>query len=359
MNPNLWVLCDEFYDPDMIDIPCDENRIPSAAPSVSSSPTSSSPPTISSPPSLIPTSSSAPTIFPDCSCGVGEFKFELELKPDFSPEETSWGIQNENGDTLHSETGYDYYGEAFTILNYEYCLPVGCYDFIIDDSLGDGICCISDYYDDGYFDDYYLDYYGIEGIDHFDGYYKGIVYGRKEVFNGGQFGFNATEHFCGEDVCPFATHYPSTSPSASSPPSISPSLSTSPSASSRPSISSSSTPTITPDCSCGVGEFKLELELKTDLWPYDTSWKIQNENGDILFANEALYDDRLKTYNSEYCLLVGCYDFVIDDRNGDGICCGRGDGYYTGRVYGWKEVFNGGQFGSNATEHFCGEDVCA
>ena len=87
-----------------------------------------------------------------------------------------------------------------TTFNYEYCLPVGCYDFVIDDSWGDGICC---------------SYYNV-------GYYEGSIYGWKEVFNGGDFGSQAIEHFCGEDLCPFATHYPSTSPSASSRPTMDP-----------------------------------------------------------------------------------------------------------------------------------------
>jgi len=172
-NPNLWVPCDEYYDPEKINILCDTSRgVPSAVPSISSSPTSSSPPTISSPPSLIPTSSSAPTLFPDCSCGVGEFKFELELNTDFSPQDTSWQIEDENGDILYGEFAYN---EQFTIYNYDYCLPVGCYDFVIDDSNGDGICC--------------------------GGYYKGSVYGWKEVFDGGQFRSEEIEHFCGEDLC--------------------------------------------------------------------------------------------------------------------------------------------------------------
>ena len=181
-NPNLWVPCDEYYDPNKIDILCDPNRVPSAAPSISSS----------------------PTITHDCSCGVGEFKFELELRTDFYPDETSWQIEDGNEDILHSESGYDWPDDEITIFNYEYCLPVGCYDFVIDDSAGDGICCLSDYYDD----------------DDLDGYYEGSIYGWKEVFHGGNFQFNAIEHFCGEDLCPFATHYPSTSPSISSQPLI-------------------------------------------------------------------------------------------------------------------------------------------
>jgi len=162
-NPNVYALCDAYFDPRKIDIPCDPSRgVPSSVPSISSS----------------PTSSSAPTIHPDCSCGVGEFKFEFELKTDKYPQETSWKIEDVNGDILHfvNRGGYN---EQFQIFNQEFCLPVGCHDFVIDDSFGDGICCGS---------------FG-------DGYYKGSIYGWKEVFNGGDFVFQAIEHFCGEDVC--------------------------------------------------------------------------------------------------------------------------------------------------------------
>jgi len=234
-NLNLYALCDAYFDRGKIDIPCDP-RVPSAAPSITSSPTLSSLPTITSLPSAIPTSTSAPSSKADCSCEPGQFKFELELRTDLNPWSTSWQIEDENGDILVSESGYY---EQFTTFNYEYCLPVGCYDFVIYDWRGDGLCCFSDYLDDDYFFDYldfFLHYYGLEEIDDFDGYYKGIMFGRKEVFNGGQFEFDATEHFCGEDLCPFATHYPSTSPSSSSRPSISPQPSPLPSASPQPSI---------------------------------------------------------------------------------------------------------------------------
>ena len=270
-------------------------------------------------PSLVPTSSSAPTTIPDCSCGIGEFKFELELRTDWFPWQTSWQIEDGNGEILHSGSGYTW-DEHLTTFNYEYCLLVGCYDFVIDDSFGDGICCMSNFIDDVYYDD-------------IDGYYKASVYGRKEVFNGGEFGSQAIEHFCGEDLCPFATHYPSLVPT------------------------SSSAPTTTPDCSCGVGEFKFELELKTDEYPTETSWQIEDGNGDII-VSESGYTEQLTIFNYEYCLPVGCYDFVIDDSAGDGLCCGFGAGYYKANLYGWKEVFNGGEFGSQAIEHFCGEDVC-
>jgi len=173
-NPNVYALCNVYYDSNKIDIPCEPSLgVPSTSPSTSVS----------------PTSSSVPTSTPDCSCDVGEFKFELQLKTDEYPVETSWHIEDGNGDNLVSESGYN---DRLKIFNHEYCLPVGCHDFVIDDSYGDGICCS----------------YG-------EGYYRGIVYGWNEVFDGGEFGSQAIESFCGEDVCPFATHYPSTSPSVS------------------------------------------------------------------------------------------------------------------------------------------------
>jgi len=148
-----------------------------------------------------------------------------------------------------------------------------------------------------------------------------------------------------------------TSSSTTSPTSVSLLPSTSPSVSLIP--TSSSAPTITPDCSCGVGEFKFELDLKTDSYPGETSWKIKDENGEILVTNETPYNESFTIFNFEYCLPVGCHDFVIDDSYGDGICCGYyGDGYFKGSIYGRKEVFNGGEFEDQAIEHFCGEDVC-
>ena len=135
---------------------------------------------------LVPTSSSAPNWVPDCSCGAGEFKFQLELKTDLAPGEISWKIQDENGDILFTDPEYS---EEHTIFSYKYCLPVGCYDFIIKDSVDDGICCGNG-----------------------EGYYNGTIYGWDEVFFGGDFGSQAIESFCGDDKCPFATHYPSQNP---------------------------------------------------------------------------------------------------------------------------------------------------
>lgn len=53
--------------------------------------------------------------------------------------ETSWTLKDNNGQTVIS--GGDYTqgnGESITVSK---CVPVGCYDFTINDEYGDGICC--------------------------------------------------------------------------------------------------------------------------------------------------------------------------------------------------------------------------
>jgi len=166
------------------------SSIPSFAPSKSNNPTTSSNapsqvPTSSSAPSQIPTSSSAPS-FIDCSCGPGKFKFQLELKLDRKPHETSWNLQDKNGNILYNEGPYRQFLDKLKTFNYEYCFPVGCYDFTIHDSNGDGLSS------------------GI--IFNTDGHFKGRIYWREEeIFSGVNFGLCAIESFCVEDQCPKGT----------------------------------------------------------------------------------------------------------------------------------------------------------
>lgn len=61
----------------------------------------------------------------------------LTLITDSYGSETSWSLRDAGGNLIASGSGYannTTYTEVF-------CLPDGCYDFTIDDSFGDGICC--------------------------------------------------------------------------------------------------------------------------------------------------------------------------------------------------------------------------
>ncbi|CAM1349828.1 T9SS type A sorting domain-containing protein [Tenacibaculum halocynthiae] len=53
--------------------------------------------------------------------------------------ETSWTLKNSSSETVMSGGNYTQgNGESITVSK---CLPVGCYDFSINDTYGDGICC--------------------------------------------------------------------------------------------------------------------------------------------------------------------------------------------------------------------------
>ena len=133
-NPNLFARCDDSYDETKIDIPCEN------------------------PPN-------------ECLCMDGEFMFHLELDTGEEPWKTSWNVQNETGvvvvrgDIIVEETAYS---DEFTTFNHYYCLPVGCYDFVITGGI-----------------QYYKGYYGLE-----------------KSFDGGNFEDQVTETFCGGDDCP-------------------------------------------------------------------------------------------------------------------------------------------------------------
>ncbi|MEL6668473.1 MAG: M12 family metallo-peptidase, partial [Bacteroidota bacterium] len=64
----------------------------------------------------------------------------LRLAPDNYGPETRWRIRNEAGATMASGGPYDKMLAGTLILD-TLCLPDGCYEFLMTDSYGDGICC--------------------------------------------------------------------------------------------------------------------------------------------------------------------------------------------------------------------------
>lgn len=92
------------------------------------------------------------------------------------PEETSWELLDSNGDVFltagpfGSETGGSTLSETF-------CVPYGCYTFVMNDSYGDGICC-------GFFTG--------------DGEYSVTGSGQNTLASGGEFSFSDSSEFCVE-----------------------------------------------------------------------------------------------------------------------------------------------------------------
>ena len=72
--------------------------------------------------------------------GCNDNVVNVSITLDNYPEETSWTISNASGTTVASGGTYASQPDGSTV-NIEVCLPDGCYDFTINDSYGDGICC--------------------------------------------------------------------------------------------------------------------------------------------------------------------------------------------------------------------------
>ena len=69
----------------------------------------------------------------------------------------------------------------------------------------------------------------------------------------------------------------------------------------------------------GCNGTEVELTINFDNWPGDISWTLNNAAGTSV-ASGANYTGAGSTYNETFCLPDGCYDFVITDSYGDGIC---------------------------------------
>jgi hypothetical protein len=110
---------------------------------------------------------------------------------------------------------------------------------------------------------------------------------------------------------------------------------------------SASANTVNSTTTCGSNQTVLQVDLKTDWWPGDTSWNvvdITNPSWEVLSKND--YSDERTFHSDLYCLnWSNCYQFTINDSVGDGIV---GDGKYT-VFYDDGIIAEGGEFGSSET----------
>ncbi|WP_440879930.1 trypsin-like peptidase domain-containing protein [Tenacibaculum sp. C7A-26P2] len=109
----------------------------------------------------------------------------------------------------------------------------------------------------------------------------------------------------------------------------------------------------------GGDETSVTLTIKFDNYPKETSWVINDDKGNLMASGGAYGDQKggteIKVSND---LIKGCYDLIIKDSYGDGICCKYGSGSYTliddksGAI-----LASGAKFSSSETTSFCiGED---
>jgi hypothetical protein len=100
----------------------------------------------------------------------------------------------------------------------------------------------------------------------------------------------------------------------------------------------------------------VALSLTFDNYPEETAWSVINASGSTV-ASGGTYGSQADGSTLSVnvgCLNDGCYDFVITDAYGDGICCSYGNGSYTlTNSNTGITLASGGQFTSSQTTNFC------
>ena len=205
------------------------------------------------------------------------WEYTLQLNFDQWAGETSWAVFPEGSSEAIAE-GDGYSGQSTATESI--CLPDGCFDLVVYDSYGDGMCCAYAPYDGGY---------TLTGPD-------GAV-----VASGGSFGDSETTAFC--------------------------------------------SPCTSPD---------VTLDLTFDQWAGETSWAIFPEGSSDAVAEGDGYGGQ-STASEAVSLAPGCYDLVMYDSYGDGMCCAYApyNGGYS-LTNGCGELLaSGGSFGDSETTNFC------
>ena len=116
----------------------------------------------------------------------------------------------------------------------------------------------------------------------------------------------------------------------------------------------------------GCPDATITIEIMTDQYPEDTTWELTERGGGVVDSAEPLSSAHtLHTW--DVCAdSQACYDFVIHDSFGDGICCGQGSGYYNvyyeGVIVGsgsaFQSVDNVFDIGAGCQPSVCGDGTC-
>jgi hypothetical protein len=96
----------------------------------------------------------------------------------------------------------------------------------------------------------------------------------------------------------------------------------------------------------------VSLNIDFDNYASETSWSVVDANGNTV-ASGSGYTNGDANYSENLCLADGCYDFVINDSYGDGICCSYGNGNYSLTDADGNVLASGGSFSNTESTNFC------
>jgi lysyl endopeptidase len=97
---------------------------------------------------------------------------------------------------------------------------------------------------------------------------------------------------------------------------------------------------------------EIDVVIRTDNYPAETSWEIRNESNQIVASGDG-YSTTNFVVAIPTCLADGCYTFTIFDSANDGLCCQWGNGYYEINDPFGNNMVEGGQFTTEESVEFC------
>ncbi len=102
------------------------------------------------------------------------------------------------------------------------------------------------------------------------------------------------------------------------------------------------------------GDSFVTLVLNTDDYGAETTWALTLDGGGTIASGGPYTNGQNEQIVEEICVESGnCYTFTINDTEGDGICCGWGEGSYSIGDEDGILIYTGGQFQSTEHTSFC------
>ena len=99
-------------------------------------------------------------------------------------------------------------------------------------------------------------------------------------------------------------------------------------------------------------DYAFAFQLTLDDYPAETTWEVRNEDY-TLVASGGPYAIMGATIDVALCLPVGCYQLLLIDSFGDGICCEYGNGSYSLTDADNNVLVTGGDFAFFDAFAFC------
>lgn len=102
-------------------------------------------------------------------------------------------------------------------------------------------------------------------------------------------------------------------------------------------------------------DYRVFMTLTLDDYGTETSWKIKPSGDTTVLFSGGPYPKGLAgtTVRDTFCLPQGCYDLVVMDSYGDGMCCAYGQGSYSLTDEDGNVLANGGSFGFEDMKNTC------